>query len=379
MRITRLTAAVAVLASVTMGVAACGDDEGTSASGGKCDLVLAFFGAQTGDAANLGINISNGAKLAIDQYNAKNPDCKVTFETRDSQGDPTQAKPLALKVAAEKKIVGVIGPAFSGESNNANPVFEEAGLPIITPSATNPLLATKGWKIFHRILGNDAVQGPAAAKYIAEVLKADKVFVVDDASDYGKGLAAAVKDALGTAVVGTQTVQQKQTDFSAVVSGIKASGATVLFYGGYYAEAGLLRKQLTDGGGQAITMVAGDGVKDDGFVSAAGSAAAEGSIVTCPCLPPDKAGGTFFDDFKKAYNVEPGTYSAEAFDAATVFLDGIAAGKTTRADMLAFIKSYNKQGLTKMISFDDKGEVADKGVWAYKVSGGKIVADQEIK
>ncbi|MFN8077433.1 MAG: branched-chain amino acid ABC transporter substrate-binding protein [Kineosporiaceae bacterium] len=379
MRITRLTAAVAILASVSMGVAACGDDDGSSASGSKCDLVIAFFGAQTGDAANLGINISNGAKLAIDQYNAKNADCKVQLKPFDSQGSPDQAPALAQKIVQDSKIVGVVGPAFSGESKVADPVFEEAGLPIITPSATNPTLAENGWKIFHRILGNDAVQGPAAAKYISDTLMAQKVYVVDDASDYGKGLADAVKGALGSKVVGTQTIQQKQTDFSSVVTAVKASGATALFYGGYYAEGGLLRKQLTDGGGQAITLVAGDGVKDDGYIQAAGSAAAEGSILTCPCLPPDKAPGTFFEDFKKAYNVDPGTYSAEAFDAATVFLDGIAAGKTTRADLLAFVKSYNKQGLTKVISFDDKGEVSDKGVWAYKVSGGKIVADQEIK
>ncbi len=379
MRITRLTATVAALASVALGVAACGGDEDSSASGNKCDRVIAFFGAQTGDAANLGINISNGAKLAVDQYNEKHPDCKVTFTAFDSQGDQTQAKPLALKVIAEKNIVGVVGPAFTGESKSANPLFEEAGLPIITPSATNPELAGKGWKIFHRILGTDAVQGPAAGKYINDVLKAEKVFLIDDASDYGKGLANGVKATVGTKVVGTQTIQPKQTDFSAVVTAVKASGATVVFFGGYYPEGGLIRKQLTDAGGQGITMVGPDGLKDVGFVEAAGSAAAEGTVVTCACLPPDKAPGTFFEDYKKAFSKDPGTYSAEAFDAATVFLDGIDAGKTTRADMLAFVNGYSKQGLTKMISFDAQGEVADKGVWAYKMVGGKVTADQEIK
>jgi branched-chain amino acid transport system substrate-binding protein len=376
----RLTVTAAAIALAAAGCSSGGGSGGGSNTGAdKCSLQIGYFGALTGDAANLGINIRNGAKLAIDQYNEKNANCKVGLKEFDSGGLPEQATALAPKAVTEKSVIGLVGPAFSGESKAANPIFDKGGLPIITASATNPKLSENGWKIFHRILGNDASQGPAAASYVKNVLKAPKVFVVDDASEYGKGLATIVKNDLGSAVVGTDTVQGKQTDFSATVTKIKASGVTTFYYGGYYAEAGLLRKQLTDAGGKAITMVASDGVKDEGYVKAAGQAAAEGTILTCPCLPPSKTKGSFAADYKKKYGVDPGTYSGEAYDAATVFLKGIEAGKTSRSDMNSFIGSYSGDGVTKSIKFDDKGEVADKVVWSYKVTAGKIVEDQEIK
>ena len=347
-----------------------------SGSGSKCGLKIGFFGALTGDAANLGINIKNGADLAIKQYNDKHSSCKVTLVPFDSQGDPAQAPALAQKAVSDKNVIGIVGPAFSGESKAADPIFAKDGLTTITPSATNPTLSQQGWKTFFRMLGNDATQGPAAAKYIQDVVKAKKVFVVDDSSEYGKGLADIVRKSLGSQVVGNDSVQQKQTDFSATVTKIAASNADAMFYGGYYAEAAIMVKQLRQQGWKG-TFVAADGVKDDGFIKAAG-AAAEGAVVTCPCLPPDKA-PEFQSAFKAAYNSDPATYSAEGYDAANVFLAAIAAGKTSLSDINAFVKSYDAQGVTKHIKFDDKGEPSAVSVWAYKVTGGKIVPDQEIK
>ncbi|HKG50575.1 MAG TPA: branched-chain amino acid ABC transporter substrate-binding protein [Actinomycetales bacterium] len=377
----------APLVAAVLALSACGgttggssDAGGSSSSGGgkNCDLQIGFFGALTGDAANLGQNIKNGAKLAIDQYNAKNASCQVKLKEFDTQGDPAQASSLAQKAVDDKTVIGLVGPAFSGESKAADPKFNEAGLVAITPSATNPALADNGWKTFFRVLGNDASQGPAAAKYIQSVLSAKKVVVVDDASEYGKGLADIVKKTLGSSVVATDTVQQKQTDFSPTVTKIRSAGADAVFYGGYYAEAGLLKKQMSDAG-LKTTLVVGDGVKDEGFITAAGEKAADGTVMTCPCLPPDKAGGSFYADYKKAYNAEPATYGAEGFDAAKILLDGIAAGKTARADMVSFVKSYDQPGVTKQLKFDDKGEPSEITVWAYKVEAGKIVPDQEIK
>ena len=357
----------------------CGTKGGSStASGGgtACDLKIGFFGALTGDAANLGINIKNGADLAVKQYNEKHANCKVALETFDSQGDPAQAPALAQKAVSDKKVIGIVGPAFSGESKAADPIFDKAGLTTITPSATNPKLSQNGWKTFFRMLGNDATQGPAAAKYIKDVLGAKKVFVADDSSEYGKGLADIVKGDLGSMVVGTDEVQQKQTDFSATVTKVAASNADALFYGGYYAEAAILAKQLRQQGWKG-TIVVGDGVKDDGYIKAAG-AAAEGTVMTCPCLPPEKA-PEFQSAFKAAYGSDPATYSAEGYDAANVFLAAVAAGKTSLSDINTFVHNYDAKGVTKQIKFDAQGEPSDKTVWAYKVTSGKIVPDQEIK
>ncbi|MCW2608969.1 MAG: branched-chain amino acid transport system substrate-binding protein [Actinomycetota bacterium] len=380
MRFQRMARMTVTAAVVALAAAGCGSSDGSGGSGdaGSCKYQIGYFGALTGDSANLGINIRNGAKLAIDQYNKDAKDC-VGLKEFDSAGDPAQAPGLARKAVTDKTVLGIIGPAFSGESKAANGTFDQGKLPIITASATNPALADNGWKIFHRILGNDASQGPAAARYIKDVMKAPKVFVVDDATEYGKGLATIVKSDLGSAVIGTDTVQAKQTDFAATVTKIKASGAKAFFYGGYYAEGGLLRKQLTDAGGKDIVMVAADGVKDPGFVKAAGQAAAEGTILTCPCLPPSKTKGTFAADYKAAFKVDAGTYSGEAFDAATVFIEGIKAGKTTREALNDFIGSFHGEGVTKSIAFDAKGEVTDKVIWAYKVKAGQIVEEQEIK
>ena len=280
----------AALAAAGLVLSACGTTGGESAqpeagASKACNLEFAFMGPLTGDYANLGINAVNGAKLALDEYNKQNADCKVVLREFDSQGDPEKATPLASQIVNDQKILGLVGPMFSGETNATGEIFNEAKLVTVTPSATNPDLSKNGWDTFHRLLGTDEPQGAAAAKYIKETLAAKKVFVVDDASEYGKFLASKVEKDLGDLVAGTDTIQQKQTDFGPTVTKVKASDADALWFGGYYAEAGLLAKQLKAGGWKG-TFLSGDGVLDKGFIESAG-AAANGAILTCPCAPAD--------------------------------------------------------------------------------------------
>lgn len=382
-KLARVLGGVAISALVFSGTAACKADSGTEEGGSSaaCGLKIGFFGPLTGDAAGLGIHMRNGTKLAIDQYNKDNADCKVNLEQYDSQGDPAKTLPLAQQAVGDTKVVGLVGPAFSGESEVGGPIFDAAGLPTITPSATRPSLSTKGWKVFHRGVGNDTSQGPAAGRYIKNVLKAEKVYVVDDQSAYGTGLVDEVKKVIGT-VVGEDKVQVKQTGFSAVVTKIVGSGATALFFGGYYTEAGLLLKQLR-GAGWKGTMIAGDGVNDALFIKVAGQAVAEGTILTCPCAPATAAKGSFVTDYKAAFeNAEPGTYADVSYDITKIYLEGIKAGKATRADLLAFVKSYNKAGAATGVTykFEANGELdpAQVLVWAFKVNAGKVVPDIEI-
>jgi len=378
------------VAAAALLLAACGttggDSDETAASAGSSGDCLdgasiGFFGALTGANANLGVNIRNGVELAVNQYNAEADACQIAITDYDSQGLPEQATGLATQAAGDENVLGLVGPAFSGESKVADPILAEAGLVGVTPSATNPALSENGWETFFRVLGNDASQGPAAASYITGTLGKSKVYVIDDASEYGKGLADIVRTDLGAADVKDNTVQTGQTDFSAVVSDIRSSGADAVFYGGYYSEAGLLLKQIRDAGLTAdqVAFVTDDGAKDEGLITAAGTEAAEGTFITCPCLPPDKAGGSFVADYTAAYGSAPATYSAEGYDAAKILVDGIASGATTREDLLDFVKDYDEAGVTKQLTFDDKGEPSAISVWAYKVENGEIVADQEIE
>jgi len=397
----RLQRTIVLLAVGSLALAACGSskksvDTGGSVTsttaaattttaevvgaGGKCKgqtVALAFFGALTGDSANLGINERNGAKLAVKQFNAANADCQVQLKQFDSAGDPAQAPQLATAVVQDKDIVGVVGPAFSGESKVADPIFNEGVVPTITASATNPTLSEKGWKIFHRAVGNDNSQGPAAAKYILSTAKAKKIAVIDDASEYGKGIAdivrTKVKSGGGTVVV-SEAIDPKGTDFSSTVNKIKPSGATAVFFGGYYQAAGVLAKQLKDAGVTAV-FVAPDGSNDKGFVEAAG-AAAEGAILLAPAAPIDKVtgGAKFQTDYKSEFSTDVGLYSVEAYDAANAFLVAIKAGSLTRETINTYLGTkLSYKGLSKTLAFDSKGEI--KGlitIWAYKVEKGAI-------
>ncbi|MFC0528368.1 branched-chain amino acid ABC transporter substrate-binding protein [Phytohabitans kaempferiae] len=376
-----------VIAALVFSGAACqaGEEDGGDSGNGDnaaCGLKIGFFGALTGDSAGLGIHMRNGTKLAIDQFNKENADCTFELQEYDSQGDPAKAPALATQAVNDQKVIAVIGPAFSGESEVAVPTFQDAGLPIITPSATRPSLSTKGWSVFHRGVGNDTSQGPAAGRYIQNVLKAEKVYIVDDQSAYGAGLADEVKKVIGASVVGEDKVAVKDTNFSAVVTKIRSSGATALFFGGYYTEAGLLLKQLKGAGWQG-TMIAGDGVNDANFISVAGQDVAEGTILTCPCAPATAAKGTFVTDYKAAFdNADPGTYADVSYDITKIVLEGLKDGKATRADMLAWIKGYNKAGTATGVTykFDGTGELDPTQVivWAFKVQAGKVVPDVEI-
>lgn len=369
---------LAVLLGLTILAAACGggDNGGSETSGGaggKCPsgMKIGFFGALTGDAANLGINIRNGAKLAINQWNKDNPDCKVTLAEFDSQGDPTQAPGLAQKAAEDKKIVAIVGPAFSGESAQANPLFNEAGLPLVTASATNPDLAKQSFSVFHRALANDSAQGPAVGKYILDTLKGKKVAVIDDASEYGKGLADIVRKTIkdgGATVATSESIDPKADDYSATVNKIVADKPDTVFYGGYYREAGLLVKQLRDAGVDA-KFVSGDGSLDPGFVKNAGASAADGAVITCPCAP---SPADFTSAYKDAFSKDPGTYSPEAYDSTNIILQAIKHGKYDRKSINTYISGINYKGITKDFKFDKTGEVEAITIYAYPVADGKI-------
>jgi branched-chain amino acid transport system substrate-binding protein len=367
---------------LAIGLTACGSSSGGtggSGSGNKGGTVkIGYFGAITGPNGQLGLNIYQGAKIAIDAYNATNPKIKINFIKYDTQGDPDQAQGLAPRVVRDK-VVGVVGPAFSGESAKADPIFEQGKVANISPSATNAQLQNNGWKYWHRVLANDDVQGPGVGDFMAKTLGAKKIAVIDDASEYGKGLADTVdaqvkKD--GAQVVDREAIDPKASDYSSTVNKVTAAAPDALFYGGYYAEAAKFVKQLRDGGFNG-KFVSGDGTLDQKFIDGAGPAA-EGAYLSCTCVlataSTDPAVTKFINDYKAAWNAAPATYSAEGFDAATAFIKAVQAGKTTGPDINAYLATEDFQGVSKHIKWQSNGELSGGTVYIHKVENGKIIA-----
>lgn len=374
---------VMLVAVVALVAAACSKSKSTSTTGttggSSCPsgLTVGFFGALTGShSPQLGINEGNGVQLAIDQYNTAHPSCKVTYKAFDSQGDPAQAPGLAQNAVGNASVVAIVGPAFSGESKQADPIFNAGGLPTITASATNPALATNGWKVFHRAVANDDAQGPAIARFVQTTLKAKKVAVVDDASEYGKGLADIVRTQLtmaSIAVTSPGSIDMSH-NYPSTVNAIKAAGVDAVVYGGYYQEAGPLALQLKTAGVSAA-FISGDGSLDIGFVNGATATGAEGAYLTAPAAyaltaPEDQA---FVTAYKAKFSTDPALYSGEAFDAANHILAAIAAGKYTRADINTYISTVSYKGLLKTYSYGATGELNGTPViLVHKVTGGKI-------
>ncbi|WP_440065452.1 branched-chain amino acid ABC transporter substrate-binding protein [Streptosporangium sp. OZ121] len=372
--------------ALTLGLAACSSGgteatpaaEGGSSAAAPSTVKLGFMGDLTGANAGIVIPPRNGAKLVIDEYNKTNPAVKIELVEYDSQADPSKAVALAQQAIKTDKIVGMIGPAFSGESAQVAPVLEEAKLPSISASATNAALATNGWKYWHRVLPSDSIQGPGIGDFIATGVGAKKVFVIDDKSEYGKPLSDAVKAALEAKGVTPETdsLDPAESDFSSVVNKVAAAKPEAIFFGGYYAAGGNLLKQLRDKGVTA-KFLSGDGSLDKGLIDGAGAENAEGALVGCPCYiaTPDVTDAkvkAFADAYKAAYSADPAIYAAEGYDAATVFVDAIKAGNVTPDKINEFIATVDLAGVSKQVKFEANGEVSAKDIYIYQVKDGAI-------
>ncbi|MFN2563366.1 MAG: branched-chain amino acid ABC transporter substrate-binding protein [Jatrophihabitans sp.] len=332
---------------------------------------LGFIGALSGPNAQLGINERQGAQLAIDQANAAHKHkFQVKLVLSDSEGDPAKAPPAATKLISDSTIVGVIGPAFSGESEAVNPSFCGASppMPTVTASASRGTLQNHGWKCWHRIIPNDNVEGSQGADWLARS-GAKKVFVLSDLSAYGAGVAGTMAHELQAKGVKVQTsgVDGKTTqNYNPIAQTIASSGADALFYGGYDTAAALLAKALKSAGFKGRT-VTGNGGKDSIFTKDAG-AAGNGWYFTCGCQDATIAPSAkqFAADYKAKWKTDPSTYSSEAFDAANLFMDAMdkasANGPVTRTSLLTALNAEDFQGITTSIKFQPNGEVEAKNL-----------------
>ena len=356
------------------------------AGGGGSDTIkIAYQGPLSGGEAQTGIDEQNAVKFAIELYNATNPDKKIELVSADDQGDGTVAASVAPGIANDESIVAVVGPAYSGATIASLPYYKEAGMPMISPSATkvsltDPSVAGEfGGPVFHRIPATDKIQGPALGKLALSGVASPKVFVVDDQTAYSVGLVEYLLPSLPkSSLVGTDSTKNDTADFAPTVAKIKSKGANVVIYTGYYSQAAVFVKQLRDGGYKGI-FAGGDGVLNSEFAVLAG-AAAEGARLTGATVPLGELSADLAAKFKESQGVEPGVYAAESFDAANIIIEAIKAGNTTRATILAYIKTVKYVGVGgETIAFDANGDSTLGFINGFEVKAGKVVSTGAVK
>jgi branched-chain amino acid transport system substrate-binding protein len=347
---------------------------------------IGFIGDLTGSNSSLVVGSRDGAKLAVKLANEKG-DLPVTVEMvilDNKEAGEATAAPLAQQLINDSAVVGVVGPAFSGETSVATPLFCRAGITNITPSATRVDLTAQGWHTFFRGLGDDDQQSKAAAKLmVSKGFK--KIAVVNDKSAYGEGLGKGIVKELKAAGGGVEVVLDEgiavTTNYTSLVDSLLAKQPDAVYYSGYVAQAPLVLKQMRDKGLKAV-FLSGDGSKEDTFIKTAGKSVSEGVLFTCPCLDPavssDPAAIDFSAKFQAEYKHAAPIYAAEGWDMAQIFIAAFKAGKTDRKGVLDFVTSLKDfEGLTKTFNWttDQSAlhEPVQKGVNIYAIQGGKIV------
>jgi branched-chain amino acid transport system substrate-binding protein len=392
---TRSLAKIAVIGVVgVLALSACSNSKKNSGSGlngggnsggsnsGKT-YKIGFQGALSGDNQQLGINEINSVQLAVSEANAKgNLGFKLEVLKSDDGGTADKAPAAAAALIQDTAVLGVVGPIFSGPTSATGKTYAAANMGLISPSATNATLTSSGFTTFHRVVPTDGVEGAQASQWMAKKFK--KVFVVDDTTVYGKGVADVVAGALKKAgiAVQRQSVAQNTQDYGAIAQAVAGSGTDAMFYGGYDAQAALFAKALTAAGYKGA-RITGNGGKSSVFTSGSG-AAGNGWYFSCGCQDATTApeAQAFNAAYTKMFNTPPSTYSPEAYDATNAMISAIQAaaakGTPTRQTVEDAINALDYKGITTEVKFQPNGEVAQATVNLYTQKDGKIIEVGDI-
>ena len=298
----------------------------------------------------------------------------VTFRmmSEDDQADPKVGTTVAQKLV-DAKVAAVIGHLNSGVTIPASEIYNKAGIPVISGSATNPALTERGLKTVFRTVGRDDQQGPAIASYMVKELKAKKVAIADDKTAYGEGIANEVEKTLKGAkvqIVGRERTTDKETDFKAILTKIKAKNPDVIFYGGMDATGGPMIKQARELGIKAV-FAFGDGACTDEMGKLAG-AAAEGMVCSQAGLPREAASKEFVDAYTKKYG-EIKQYAPYFYDGTLAIIEAMKkANSTDPAKFGPEIFNVSFTGATGTVAFDAKGDRKDAEMTIFKLEGGKV-------
>lgn len=377
----RRTSWAALFLSGLLVAAACGGGSGQGLRGRR-EVAIAFVGAKTGSNAELGLNMRDGIRLAIDEENDGGGALTVRLREFDTAGDPAQARNVQSQFTGDGSILGIVGPAFSGELNALVPQLQQAGLVTISASATNKdLPPSRSEKtVFHRIVAGEDVQSTGIAEFLSSYERPTSLAYIHDNSDYGKQLALDTErktaaSGVRTAVI--EPVDPRAGDFTPAVGKVMGSGADTVFYGGLFAEAAQFKRRLVELGAN-VRFVSGEGSLDERFVEMAQTPNAEGARLACTCnLPTDTSAGRlrdFASSYRQRIGRDPGRYSAEGYDAAKLLIQSIKSGSDTRDKLLRHVNEQlgRYDGVSKTIEFAPNGELKTNTFVVYEVRLGDI-------
>ncbi|WP_430765678.1 branched-chain amino acid ABC transporter substrate-binding protein [Roseateles flavus] len=348
------------------------------------DLVvkIGHVGPTSGGIAHLGKDNELGARMAIDELNAKGVTIggkKAKFEllAEDDAGDPKQGTAAAQKLM-DSKVNGVIGHLNSGTSIPASKVYSDAGVPQISPSATNPKFTRNGYKTAFRVVADDVHLGGTLGKYAVNQLKGKAIAVIDDRTAYGQGVADEFEKgvkASGGKVVGREFTNDKATDFSSILTSLKGKKPDVIFFGGMDAVAGPMLRQMKQLGIEAKFM-GGDGICSGELPKLSGGTMGDGQVVCAEAGGVEGESKKSMDDFKARfkdkYKVEVQIYAPYVYDALNVMVAAmVKAGSAEPAKYLPVLaKTEGYKGVTGTISFDNKGDIKNGALTLYTYKGG---------
>jgi branched-chain amino acid transport system substrate-binding protein len=343
---------------------------------------IGHVGPTSGAIAHLGKDNELGARLAIQELNAKGVVIggkKVRLELlgEDDAGDPKQGT-LAAQKLVDSKVNGVVGHLNSGTTIPASKVYSDAGIPQISPSATNPKFTRNGYKTSFRVVADDVHLGGTLGKYAVKELKGQAIAIVDDRTAYGQGVADEFEKgvkAAGGKVIGREFTNDKATDFSAILTSLKAKKPDVVFFGGMDAVAGPMLRQMKSLG-LKVKLVGGDGICTAELPKLAAGTLDDGQVFCAEAGGVDAAQKQAMDDFRarfKAFSkLEVQVYAPYSYDAVGVLVAAmVKAGSAEPAKYLPVLaKTEGYKGVTGTIGFDTKGDIKNGALTLHTYKAG---------
>ncbi|SIO72530.1 amino acid/amide ABC transporter substrate-binding protein, HAAT family [Burkholderia sp. GAS332] len=342
-------------------------------------IKIGHAGQLTGPQAHLGKDNEHGVELAIETLNSEHRTIggkRVQFEmvSEDDAASPRQATVVAQRLV-DARTAGIVGHWNSGTTIPASAIYAKAGIPQISPSATNPAYTHQGFKTAFRNIANDTAQSQALGHFAIEVLGAKRIALVDDRSAASQGqvdeFERAVK-ALGASIVTREYTTDHAVDFRSILTNIKSRNPDLIFYAGMDAQAGPMLKQMR-ALGIKTPMLGADGMQTPQLIVLASSVAAEGTYASSPGTPKDSLPGyaDFERRFRERFHTDIQLYAPNSYDATMVLANAMqAAGSAKPADYLPELVKTDYAGITGRIRFDPLGDLRESAITVYQVRGG---------